>query len=358
MRTLVIGGSGNFGGRIVRALRSDAAMELFVAGRHRRAGAVPAVTLDIRAPDFAEQLRALSPELVIHCVGPFQGQDYRVAKATLGAGAHYVDLADGREFVTGFAAQMNELAIAAGRVAISGASTLPGLSSAVVEHLQEGLSRLESIQVIIAPGNRAPRGEATLAAVFSYLGCDFPVLHEGRWKRVWGWMDLRRLRLDIGWRLAAACDVPDLTLFPARFPGVQSVNFHATLEFGVQHLALWILAALRRSGLPLRVDRWAIGLNRFAGMFDAIAGDQGGMLVSVVGQGSGGRVRRTWQLIAPAQNGPEIPCMAAILLARRLANGEPLAAGASACIGFLKLSAFGPEFSRWGITTRLEATSD
>ena len=59
-----------------------------------------------------------------------------------------------------------------------------------------------------------------------------------------------------------------------------------------------------------------MSLNRFAGMFDAAAGEKGGMRVSIVGGRSdgGGCMRRTWQLTAPAMDGPEIPCMAAILL--------------------------------------------
>jgi len=39
---------------------------------------------------------------VIHCAGPFQSQDYRVALAAMAAGAHYLDLADGRQFVARF----------------------------------------------------------------------------------------------------------------------------------------------------------------------------------------------------------------------------------------------------------------
>lgn len=328
MRVVVLGGAGNFGARIVRALRGDPTVDLLVAGRRllsvQGATDVPGVVADIRAADFAQQLRALSPELVIHCVGPFQGQDYGVANAALAAGAHYLDLADGRQFIVEFAARTNNLAVKAGRVAISGASTLPALSSAVVEQLRVGLSSLESIDIIIAPGQRAPRGRATLEAVFSYLGRPFPVWREGRSRRVWGWMDLQAVRLDVGGRLAAACDVPDLELFPTRYAGVQTVNFHAALEFRAQHLTLWCLAALRRIGLPFPVARWAVSLNRFAGMFDAGAGDKGGMRVSVVGNrnGRGGRVRRTWQLTAPAMDGPEIPCMTAILLARRSSLGS------------------------------------
>ena len=359
MRVVVLGGTGNFGARIVRTLRDDPAIELLVASRSGApipgAERVKAVVLDLAAADFAQGLRALSPELVIHCVGPFQGQDYRVATATLDAGSHYLDLADGREFVAGFAKEMNAKAVGAGRAAITGVSTLPALSSAVVEELRQGLSSVESIEIVIAPGQRAPRGLATLEAVFSYLGRPFPVWREGKWKRAWGWMDLREVHLDIGVRLGAACDVPDLALFPTRFAGAKTVTFHAALEFGAQHLALWGLAALRRSGLPLPLARWAVALNGLAGWFDSAAGDKGGMWVSLVGErGQGDRVRRTWQLSAPAGDGPEIPCMAATLLARRFAHGETLASGAFECMGFLRLSDFAPEFSRWKITTRTE----
>jgi Saccharopine dehydrogenase NADP binding domain len=359
LRTIVIGGAGNFGARIVRALRADPAIELLIAGRRRAtvlgAEDVQSVALDMDAHDFAQRLLALSPALVIHCVGPFQGQDYRVARAALAAGAHYLDLADGRQFVTGFAAQMNDQAVAAGRVAICGVSTLPALSSAVVETLRSGLSTLESVEVVIAPGQRAARGRATLEAVFSYLGRDFPIWRGGRWQRAWGWMDLRKTRLDIGTRLAATCDVPDHVLFPTRFPGIQTVTFHAALEFGLQQLAVWSLAGLRRMGLPLPVTSLAMSLNRVSGLFDPFGGEKGGMSVSIVGSGAGGgRARRSWQLVAPAEHGPEIPCMAAVVLARRLAHGEVFKAGAFPCMGCVTLSEFEPEFARWGITTRIE----
>jgi len=360
MRVVVVGGAGNFGGRIVRALRGDPNIELVVAGRRSvsvpGAEEVPSALIDIDGAGFAQAVKDLSPGLIVHCVGPFQGQDYRVANAALAAGAHYLDLADGRQFIADFARTMNDQAVSAGRVAISGASTLPALSSAVVEELREGMSSLESIEVTIAPGQRAPRGKATLEAVFSYLGRPFQVWRKGRWRRAWGWMDLEEIRLDVGGRSAAACDVPDLELFPARYPGIQTVHFSAALEFGVQHLALWGLAALRRIGLPFPVARWAMSLNHLAGMFDAAAGEKGGMRVSVVGdrRDSGGRVRRTWHLTAPAMDGPEIPCMAAILLARRLARGEVFQSGAFPCMGFLTMSEFAPEFARWKISARME----
>jgi hypothetical protein len=263
-------------------------------------------------------------------------------------------LADGRQFVSGFSAHLNDVAVAAGKVAITGASTLPALSFAVVEHLRQGFEGVTSIDVVIAPGQLAPRGAATFAGVFSYLGRDFKVLNDGRWRRTWGWMDLQGVKLDVGRRLCAACDVPDLELFPTRFPQVKSVRFHAALEFRVQHLALFLLAALRRMGIPLAITRWGEHFNRLAGLFDGFAGKQGGMSVSVKGIRDGKTILRQWQLVAPALNGPEVPCMAAILLARRLARGERIPSGAYPCMGFLPLSQFEPLFAQWQISTRTE----
>ncbi len=168
-------------------------------------------------------------------------------------------------------------------------------------------------------------------------------------------MGLERFRLGFGTRWGALCDVPDLTLLPARYPTVQSVAFHAALEIPAQHIALWMLAGLRRMGLPLPVERWARGLDRMASLFDRFGGDSGGMMVDLVGiDSSGRRVRRIWTLRAPALHGPEIPCMPAILLAMHAAHGTLGMAGAYPCVGMLALSEFAPLFARWGISTRTQ----
>ena len=95
-----------------------------------------------------------------------------------------------------------------------------------------------------------------------------------------------------------------------------------------------------------------------ASALDRFGGEYGGMRVSVVGIGQdGARQRVTWHLTAPANDGPEIPCTAAILLARRLAHGQIAEPGAHACMGFLTLAEFEPEFTRSGMRTRIEETA-
>jgi len=100
------------------------------------------------------------------------------------------------------------------------------------------------------------------------------------------------------------------------------------------------------------LERWAGVLGWVAARMNAFGGTLGGMLVSVSGRrADGSRARAEWHLTADALDGPEIPCMPAILLARKLASGGIAQRGAFACTGFLDLPEFEREFARWRITT-------
>ena len=361
MRIVVLGGYGNFGARICRALSARDGVEVIAAGRDpeqgRRAAQLDArvgqVRIDLGAPNFAAMLENLAPDVVIHCAGPFQGQGYHVAHAAIAAGAHYIDLADGRDFVANFAERVHAAARAAGVLAVSGASTLPALSSAVIDSVSKRLRQLNEIRIVIAPPQRAPRGAATIASVFSYAGKPFKWLSGGEWIDAYGWQELRRVDIaGLGARWAAACDVPDLALLPARYPGVETVEFRAALELGVQHLGLWLAADLRRRGVTLPLEHWVRSLGRMATALNRFGSERGGMLVSVIGRrDDGSRARVAWHLTAEANHGPEIPCMAAILLAEKLIRGEIATRGAFPCMGFLTLADFESEFKRWRITT-------
>ncbi len=361
MRIVVLGGYGNFGGRICRALAERGGAEVIAAGRdpdavHRVAGLDPGIgraRIDLGAHNFASALHDLSPSIVVHCAGPFQGQGYHVAQAAIDAGAHYIDLADGRDFVANFAERMHAPARAASVLAVSGVSTLPALSSAVLDNVSRRVSSIKEIRIVIAPGQRGPRGAATLAGVVSYAGKPFKWLSGGEWRDAYGWQELQRVHIEgLGARWAAACDVPDLALLPARFPGIETVEFRATLELAIQHFGLWFAADLRRRGITVPLERWVLALSRLAHALNWFGSERGGMLISVLGtRDDGSRARIEWQLTADANHGPEIPCMAAILLAQKLVRGEIATRGAFPCMGFLALADFEAEFKRWKIAT-------
>lgn len=356
MRVVIIGGFGNFGARICRRLIQETGFEIVATSRRPNTALefVNTAALDMDSPTFAAQLKALNPHLVIHCAGPFQNQDYRVALATMACDAHYIDIADGRDFVSGFVGAVGPAAKAAGRFAITGASTLPALSSAVVDSLKHSLAHLSAIDTVIAPGQHAPRGAATVAAVLGYAGQSFPWWQDGEWRTIYGWQELKREQFSFGRRLAAACDVPDLILLPVRYPGIKTVTFRAALEVSMQHYALWMIAACRRAGMRFSTGRWSTFLDRVGTWLNWLGGDTGGMMVRVVGTDCAGRrICRTWELIAQSNHGPEIPCMAAVILANRLRQGDAFTPGAHVCMGILGLPDFESEFARWKINTQV-----
>ncbi|MFT4074438.1 MAG: saccharopine dehydrogenase NADP-binding domain-containing protein [Asticcacaulis sp.] len=353
---LILGGYGNFGKRIARAL-SRHGLPLVIAGRHlakaealcrELPGARP-LQLDIHQ-GLVEVLAREKPSVVVHTSGPFQNSDYDVARACIAAGVAYVDLADGRDFVREFS-QLDNEAKAAGVTVISGASTVPGLTSAVITHLQPAFSRLDRLDFGISPGQKAERGLATTQGILSYVGR--PLRPFAGHPRAFGWQDIRRQTYPVmGKRWLANCDVPDLDLLPPIY-GLRDIRFGAGLELGLLHLGLWGLSWLVWAGLPLHLPALARPLLAASDAFNPFGSDIGGMHVVLSGTGTDGApLTRSWFIVAKSGDGPQIPCVPAILLAKRLHEKDPaLSHGALPCVGLVRLEDYLEELRRFDIET-------
>lgn len=359
LRVLIVGGYGVFGGRLAQLLREDEGIERVIAGRSlqraqrfcRQHGGLPQV-FD-REGDLAGQLALIRPDVVVDAAGPFQnyGADpYRLPRAALAAGAHYLDLADDAAFVSGITA-LDADARRVNRTVLSGVSSVPALSSAVVEQLRRGFTRIEHIESVILPGNRAPRGTSVVRAILSQAGRPLQVWRGDAWRRTLAWGALQRVRLSAGTRRlsprwASAIGAPDLALFPGRY-GARSVEFRAGLELSVLHLGLWLLAWLPRLRLVRSLGPAAGLLRLLADLFRSFGQDRGGMSVTVIGETAGRRTElRRWSLIVEGGDGPSIPAVPAAAWLRQRARGVAPTAGARPCLGELSLaqimSAFEP----------------
>lgn len=364
LRVVLIGAAGVFGSRIVRRLSSDPRFELILVGRHRAvldrlagtlgAANVSAAMLDVEAEDMARALAGLQPRLVIHAAGPFQGRNYRVAEACIDCGSDYIDLADGREFVSGIR-RLHDRALRAGRLVVSGASSVPALSSAVVDALLPQFGALDSIEHAISPGNRTPRGNATVASILGYCGRPVHVWRDGEWRFAYGWMDGKRQSFPFGVRRVGVCEVPDLELFPERYPGVRTVIFRAGLELALLNRGTWCAAALVRMGLIRNLASHAPTLRRFSERLLRFGSDVGGMVVEMHGEDlEGAPLHLRWYLTADVGHGPEVPVTPAVALARELADGRLTSKGAQPCMGMLSLKQIEAEFSGYALRTGVE----
>ena len=367
MRIVVLGGYGQFGGRISRSLARDDGVEILVAGRDparaqafiaasgNRARNMRALELDLTAEKFKERLQAVRPQLVIHAAGPFQHQDYAVAAAALACGAHYIDLADGRAFVSGIGA-LDALARWHECWAISGASSVPGLSAAVIAAYRPRFDTLDTIEIGISPGNRAPRGLATTTAILSYVGHPYRCLIDGAWRDVHGWQSLRRIAHPaIGARWLARCEVPDVGLLPHRYRQLTTCDFRAGLELHRMHFGLWLASWLVRARLLHSLVPWAKPLLSLSERWRGQGSDVGMMHVDLAGTGHDGQpLRLRWWLLARHGEGPQVPSTAAVVLARKLARGALPGCGAVPCLDLFSLGEFLDALEGDAIETSLE----
>lgn len=326
-RILLLGATGLFGGLLARQLAQREGVALILAGRRR--APLEALAADIGAEahqmdraDPVATLRALKPFAVIDCSGPFQtygAAPYGFAEAALAAGAHYLDIADSPEFVAGITC-LDTKAKEAGRVAWSGASTTPALSSAIIADLVEGLDRIDLIETAILPGNRTPRGLSVMRAILSQVGQAFPLRRGGRDRTVRGWSHTTRIPLQVGKtrlapRRAALVNTPDRLL--AEHFKANTVSPCAGLELGLFHNTLSLAQLLR-----LKLDSFAAPLLKLAKLFRQAGSDTGGMRVRVIGRKGDAIQERIWDMILPDGHGPKTPVQPVLILLDRLLCGE------------------------------------
>lgn len=362
-RVLILGGYGAFGARAVERLARTRDLSLVVAGRNSEKGETFArdiathFGIDCRFARLDAQdlipadLQAQGCAVVINASGPYQGQDYRLARACVRAGVHYIDLSDSSAFTEGISA-LDAKARDAGVLVTSGASSVPSLSSAVVDHFLERFSRLRAITTVISPGNSFDPGLATARSILGTLGQPIPGFKDGRPAPRIGWQGLARQDMPgVGTRWISDCDAPDIALFPKRYPGLESVRVCSALEVGTFHLALWAVSGLARVGLFPRPERLAGPMLAMKRHMRWLGSDRGGMTVTLEGQGRNGHpLAIVWSLVASNGAGPNIPAIPATIIARQLVSGDLKVRGAQPALGLFSLDDFRSAVSDLSIT--------
>jgi hypothetical protein len=135
--------------------------------------------------------------------------------------------------------------------------------------------------------------------------------------------------------------VPDRLLYPRTCNGVRTVEFRAGFELLVLQLGMWCLAWLRRHGIVADWQRHAAALKRLSEHTMRWGSSAGAMHVEIAGRRHDGTVHRVkWYIVAPDGDGPQIPCTAAIVIARKLARSEMPQRGAMPCLDLFSVDEF------------------
>ena len=356
-RILLVGASGVFGSRLAERLALEPGIALTLAGRRREP--IEAVrkrigggALRLLDRDWIEARDLAGYDLVIDAAGPFQESSTKLVEAAIAAGIGYLDLADGRDWVVRFGERFDRQAREAGVALVSGASSIPALSHAVIDELVAGWAEVDTIRIGIFPGNRAPRGLAVVEAILSYAGKPVRVWRDGEWREDRGWGRLHRTNAGpAGWRWASVCDTPEQDLLVERYRPGRSAEFFAGLELSLLHVGLWLLSWPVRCGWVRSLRPRAREMLRISQWLLPFGSDRGAMVVEV----AKGSDRRSWMLDADANRGPYVPVLAALAMVRRWRDGRGPEPGARACSGMLKIDEFQADFEALGLRTKFEA---
>lgn len=359
MKLLIVGGYGTFGGRIVDLLGCEPRLTLIVAGRSlslaeafcvRRSGAAASLTAAQfdRDGDLATQLVALQPDVVIDASGPFQTYGdgaYKLIEACITARVHYLDLADGSAFVDGVSAY-DVAARQAGVYVLSGVSSFPVLTAAVVRRLAATMTRVDEISGGIAPSPYAGVGANVIRAIASYAGQ--PVAYLGHTAKIIGrpFTQQRRYtiappgRAPLRSTMFSLIDVPDLRALSKLWPQARRVWMGAGPVPEILHRVLIFCAWMVELGVirtlsPLApLMHWATNRLRWGE-------HRGGMYVEVRGASAAGVVEtRSWHLLAEGSDGPLIPSMAVQAIVLQHLAGDAPEAGARACVDDVELEEY------------------
>jgi hypothetical protein len=369
MKILILGGYGTFGGRLARMLAGDASVTLLIAGRslekaqafcERLAPGASRTALRFdRDGDALAQIRAVNPDLVVDASGPFQcyGDDpYRIIKACLVQGVDYLDLADGSDFVKGVA-QFDREARERDVFILSGVSSLPVLSAAVVRRLAQGLATLDTITGGIAPSPYARVGLNVIRAIASYSGKRLALIRGGRPSSGVAMTESLRYTISPPGRLPlrnirfSLVDVPDLQVLPALWPGLESLWMGAGPVPEILHRMLNGLAWLVRLRLLPSLLPFSFLIHRVSNRV-RWGEHRGGMFVSITGiDVRGVSVTRSWHLLAEGDDGPFIPSMACQAIVERCLAARRPAAGARTATGEVELEDYEALFARRTIYT-------
>jgi hypothetical protein len=370
LRVLIVGGYGVFGGRLVELLQDDARLTLLVAGRslsrarefceRRRSAAarLEPVQFDRSAAD-AGTVAALQPTLVVDASGPFQAYGdgrYRLIESCIASRAHYLDLADGSRFVEGVAA-FDAAARDAGVYVLSGVSSFPVLTAAVVRRLSVGMAQVQTISGGIAPSPYAGVGVNVIRAIASYAGQPVLRTRDGQQSNGHPFTESMPFVVAVPGHVPLRCtrfslvDVPDLRALVREWPQATDIWMGAGPVPATLHRALSALSWLVRL-------RWLPSLSWLAPVIYLVTNHvrwgehRGGMFVVVRGvDGDGGELVREWHLLAEGDDGPLIPCMAVEAIVRKVLAEDAPAPGARTALHEVKLADYEALFAQRTIYT-------
>lgn len=367
MKVLILGGYGVFGGRLASLLSDLPDLELLICGRSmaraadfctRARGRARMTPIALERRDVSTTLDSWAPDVLVDASGPFQDYGdarYAVVLACINSGVHYLDFADAADFVFGIT-QFDAEAKAANVFVLSGVSSFPVLTAAVLREMARDGMQIVSVRGGIAPSPFAGVGLNVIRAVAGYAGGPVRLWRDGAPAVAYGLTETLRYTVAVPGKvplrnlLFSLVDVPDLQVIPPEHTTMRDIWMGAAPVPEILHRMLTWLARMRASAGLAPLTPLAPLFHRAVNLMQ-FGEHRGGMFVHATGQRGGLPAERSWHLLAEGNDGPLIPSMGIEALLRRYRAGIAPAAGARAATRELELGDYDAMFAGRNIFT-------
>jgi saccharopine dehydrogenase-like NADP-dependent oxidoreductase len=351
-RVVVYGGDGFFGRFVVEDLLKYSSAEIVVASRHPKPNTFHPFDTRIRkvesdVNDYASVLTTIEgAQVVVSCIGPYQGQSLNLLRACIEKHIAYVDVADDRDFVVR-CHQLSSAVKEAGITAFVGCSVVPGMSSLLTKYGQAEIPSIERTRIFISPGTRHPRGRGSFLCLLSTVGNEFSIPHDAGDKIVRGWTGRERVCFPppMGCRwVYFVVDIADYFLLPLYF-GVKSVEFKIGSELDILNRALSGTRELKKL-LGFKNVRWTLPISsaliHVASLFGT---SQGGVMVEVSGRNHAETKMISLSVFA-SEHGEVIPAILPSIATQMMLQGEVTHRGIVPLADWLPSERFVEELSK------------
>ena len=336
------GADGDCGRRISSVLAADPEIECIIGGHptHRGQQLAQEIRATFAVVDVREP-RSITSALtdvfaVVNACGPFREHDYTMAEQCAQRGIHYIDMADTRAYVAGIS-ELKTKAVRSHCAIVTGANTLPAVSSALIESLTRDFVKIDDIHIAISIESNNLRAFITIPEIVNCAGSVIRLKQNGHWRQAYGWSESRRLRFPepIGKRRVFLFDAPDLDLLPQRY-GATTVTFHTGLYSSIFNASLYLLAGLKRRGWVKDRSRLASFLAGIGKVFGVLLNtNASGMSILIRGVKDEKNHERQAYLVMRDGISPAIPCSPAIALIKKWVRDGVGETGAFPCVGLL-----------------------
>jgi len=315
-------------------LAQDPSIECVVAGRNppkqrnKKDSPVIYLTLDCNDPGT---FGAVLPSMfaVINVRGSFDSQDYRIAEQCATFGVHYVDLADSRDYISGFE-RLNRAAVRNGVLLVTGAGFSPTISTLLVDSVKHDFASISEINVFVSYGNKNMGGTASMRSLLSQIGRSMRLKGRGQWRTFRGWSKGRSVQLPdpAGKRRLYLCDAPELEILSERYQA-ETVTFRTGFELNVFNFGLSILSWLTSKNRIQHPARLARALLRTGRFFRRMGSDHDAVGVRISGLANNSQaIVHNIFLVGRSGAGPIIPCAPVIGLVKKWVNDGVTQSGA------------------------------